>query len=379
MPDWLFSPEIGDYPPRNGSDAHPNQTELLESISDRQKAIHDESSTTVRRIFYALVGTCIFCVLTLAGTADSQIVVKGSNVTLPILNYPIGFLEFLIVGPVLLFGLWVYLHIFLGEVRLQNIPQHLKQPTLPNFSGWGARIVVLLTLYWMVPFTFIVFSWKAWPSSSGQLLYYVTIAVAVVSVLLQMRRCPGRWRAWGLPLLALMFVVVFIVADNATQARYLNLYKQNFENQDLERAGLYHADLTRANLRSVILLNADLTKARLFHADLRGANLRYTNLTRADLTRARLNEADLFRANLTRAHIIRAELAAAELIETNLEGANLKGADLSGADLSDARLTGAKLVGAKLTGARIEQAQLDGACGDKDTILPEGLKIRFCD
>ncbi|MGI9434707.1 MAG: pentapeptide repeat-containing protein [Geminicoccaceae bacterium] len=54
-------------------------------------------------------------------------------------------------------------------------------------------------------------------------------------------------------------------------------------------------------------------------------------------------------------------------------------ANLIGADLSEAFLTGADFSGAILGLARgVEQSQLDLACGDEDTGLPEGLTIPLC-
>jgi hypothetical protein len=48
--------------------------------------------------------------------------------------------------------------------------------------------------------------------------------------------------------------------------------------------------------------------------------------------------------------------------------------DLSLADLERANLIDADLRGAYLSGAKLTQEQLDEACGDANTKLPEGLK-----
>ncbi len=86
-------------------------------------------------------------------------------------------------------------------------------------------------------------------------------------------------------------------------------------------------------------------------------------------------------------------LSAARLSDAALRGVDLTGADLRGADLTGARLTafmprvllaGAKLDGADLSGAflpgveGLSQDQLDQACGDDGTTLPEGLEIKPC-
>ena len=59
------------------------------------------------------------------------------------------------------------------------------------------------------------------------------------------------------------------------------------------------------------------------------------------------------------------DLANVSIPEANLSYANLSGANLSGANLSGADLRG---------GGGLTQTQLDEACGDANTKLPEGFK-----
>jgi uncharacterized protein YjbI with pentapeptide repeats len=89
------------------------------------------------------------------------------------------------------------------------------------------------------------------------------------------------------------------------------------------------------------------------------------NLRGAHLSGANLSDAKLDGAKLDSAHLNGAELSNVHLFKANLSGANLSVATLSNADLSGANLSGA--VG-------LTQTQLDGACGDANTKLPEGLK-----
>ena len=64
----------------------------------------------------------------------------------------------------------------------------------------------------------------------------------------------------------------------------------------------------------------------------------------------------------------------ADLRRANLQGAKLYGANLQGAILFDARLRGTNLRYAR----GLTQEQLDSACGDAETKLPPGMKIRTC-
>jgi uncharacterized protein YjbI with pentapeptide repeats len=182
---------------------------------------------------------------------------------------------------------------------------------------------------------------------------------------------------------------------------------------DLRGADLRGAKLIRAKLSGAVLSDANLSGANLFDANLIVAYLGGTNLSGADLRGANLGDASLAHTNLGDASLSAANLSRAHLIGVNLSGANLDGANLSGADLSGTNLSGAKLIGADLAGAylggvteldagmkdigqgrilnganlsgadldfakNLTQTQLDQACGNADTKLPENLTIKPC-
>ncbi len=143
----------------------------------------------------------------------------------------------------------------------------------------------------------------------------------------------------------------------------------------LLRANLIGADLRDADLRDADLRGADLSgEAVLPRADLGGADLRKADLSDAFLRDADLRGADLREADLREAVLLRADLGGADLREAHLDEANFNTAYLSGADLGGAYLSGADLRGAR----ELYQEQLDEACGDDETKLPEGLTIPHC-
>jgi uncharacterized protein YjbI with pentapeptide repeats len=155
---------------------------------------------------------------------------------------------------------------------------------------------------------------------------------------------------------------------------------------DLAEVNIPGANLSGANLRGADLNSADLNSAYLSGANLSGANLLGANLTGANLTGAKLSRVDLTGADLTGANLGLADLNGAYLSGANLTGANLSGVNLRSADLSGANLRGvnlrganlsvAYLIGADLTGAKnLIQTQLNEACGNKETELPEGLGL----
>ena len=94
----------------------------------------------------------------------------------------------------------------------------------------------------------------------------------------------------------------------------------------------------------------------------------------ADLSRTDLQGADLVVANLQGANLGDANLQEANLYSAGLQEARLGSANLQGADLYHADLQGANLTGADLTKAKgLTREQLDEACGDDETNLPDDL------
>jgi uncharacterized protein YjbI with pentapeptide repeats len=163
-----------------------------------------------------------------------------------------------------------------------------------------------------------------------------------------------------------------------------DLAKANIPGANLSRANLRGADLNGAFLNSAYLSRADLTGANLIGANLTGANLTGASLSRVDLTGADLTATNLGLADLTGAYLSGANLTGANLSRTNLRSADLSGANLRGANLIGTNLSGAYPIGADLTGANLSganlrgakdliQTQLNKACGNNETELPEGL------
>ena len=103
---------------------------------------------------------------------------------------------------------------------------------------------------------------------------------------------------------------------------------------------------------------------------MKGSNLRHVIAFRAFLAKA-----DLRRANLYGGYLYGADLRLADLQDANLRESNLNLADVQSADFDDAKLQGADL--REATG--LKPQQLSGACGDEDTKLPPGIKIKDCD
>ncbi len=171
--------------------------------------------------------------------------------------------------------------------------------------------------------------------------------------------------------------------------RHADLRGADLTGADVQRADLRFANLARATLWRTNLETANLANSNLQEADFNTANLENSNVGSADLrgavlSYANLRGADLSNANLQRADLREANLKSADLSFANLEGAGLGLADMQGAKLIGAILKGADILGALLHGANLEvaegltQAQLDQACGNEETKLPNGLTVKGC-
>jgi uncharacterized protein YjbI with pentapeptide repeats len=97
-----------------------------------------------------------------------------------------------------------------------------------------------------------------------------------------------------------------------------------------------------------------------------------------------MNRSDFTEADLTGANMAKAELARVILIDAVVSGvsfgySNLSRANLTGTDLEDADLTGTYMFLTRIDGADLSRTngltadQLEIACGSADTRLPEGL------
>ncbi len=178
------------------------------------------------------------------------------------------------------------------------------------------------------------------------------------------------------------------------QKMRLNLKGVDLSHAVFDRTNLGSTDLMEANLSGATLTGANLARARLKAADLQGADLTKaqagrTNFAGANLTDAILSKAELPRSVFTGANLTDGDLSKAELGRAVMEDAKLIGTSFKYANISRVRFRGARMTGADLTGAYtllahfedtdlsetvgLEQDQLEIACGNEATKLPDGL------
>ncbi len=179
------------------------------------------------------------------------------------------------------------------------------------------------------------------------------------------------------------------------EKRRLNLSGEDLSNGVFLNTDFGRTDLKGARFVDAELSMADFAKARLAGADLSGANMVKTQGDRANFKQAKLMGVDMTKAEMSRTDFSGADFTGAVMVKAELGRAVLAGARLDRVDLSRAEIARAILKGASLAGSNLEDAytyltrfegtdlsqaegldqfQLDVACGDDDTVLPEGLE-----
>lgn len=124
-----------------------------------------------------------------------------------------------------------------------------------------------------------------------------------------------------------------------------------------------------ARMTNSVFNRADFSNAVLTRADASGSQFEAADFAGADLTLVRLVDA----------HCLRAQFDDATLRHADARGADLRGASFSGAVVTGASFDGANIAGADLRQAEgLTQAQLDQACGDGRTRVPQGMQVSRC-
>lgn len=187
---------------------------------------------------------------------------------------------------------------------------------------------------------------------------------------------------------------------NGMTLKNANFSGSLFNNSNLSGGKLDGSDLTEAHfkkallygvtgqqviMRGAVLEDATLTDAALSHSIMRQANLH-----RADISSGQFHNNDFRSANLISASAQASDFSHSNFNHARLDNADFSGAILNGAHFNGTRfgftnLTSASLIGANLSDADLTQsigltqAQLDGACGNMNTRLPDGLHLSYCE
>jgi hypothetical protein len=351
-------------------------------------ARHRALSDSVQNAMLMQLGLCLFTIVTILGTSDSALIVGDAKIKVPFANADMALGGFMIAIPLILIVVFIYLQIYLGMLsELERTPirdrdsNRLaaadKVPAVFNIDGRVPRAMADVALYWAVPATLAVLTWKVGFTDMIRPMWLLTVLVAAGVILIRIRREDGPRRGmrnafrWCTILVLLVSIPDHRVMEfliRPAQLEHADLEGKRLNFMQLKKARLADANLKQVQLRRADLRGADLSRANLDGANLHGAKLELASLREASMQGANLRGADLSRSSLQQANLQRANLEWTNMHLANLEGANLHGASLQGADLSFANLYLVR---------GLVQEQIDRACvaaGGRDPLLPTGLR-----
>ena len=148
----------------------------------------------------------------------------------------------------------------------------------------------------------------------------------------------------------------------------------------LDSANLEKATLLRASLAGASAEKANFGKVEAYRSDLSGLAGENASFASAELQRSRFIDARLKSADFQKAELGRAEFSGSVLANNSFALANLSRADFRGTtmegpvDFAGAFLFLTRFEGVDLGAATgLRQEQVDIACGDAATVLPQGL------
>jgi kumamolisin len=392
----------------------------VKSTFEELKSAKDISENA-QKLFIAMLAACFYSWLTIASTTDASLITDRASSPLPIIQVSIPIVNFFIVAPLLLTGVYFYFHFYLQKLweELGSLPaifpdgkalqtkadpwllsdlvrSHVAKlrsarPFLSYFQSWVSALLV----WWSVPITLLLFWLRYLPRHEIDItIFHCSIAAACIcggvfsyrlaaNTLRGVERQSFIWKRaliqpstyriiafWIVSALGL-FAVSFGAINGArtavsghdcwSQAKgpttWVPQTMQFFHISPFANIGAADLALKPANWAP----QDDLEKVQglvLYRADLRYADLKSAFLPVSILTEARLNGADLLAADLRQSQFMGAHLEGADLA-----GADLRDANLSGADLSRANLIGTNLEGANLKDADLKYADLSRANG----------------
>lgn len=183
------------------------------------------------------------------------------------------------------------------------------------------------------------------------------------------------WRECNKRLLMLGGSVLDGADLRGTDFTYTDLRGSSFNKANMEKA-----KLIRSSLASSQLQDSNMTKVEAYRSDFSDANAENARFDNAEMQRANFQNAKLVNTNFTKAELGRADFEGAMLTGTKFTMANLSRARFEGAtftgpiDFENAFLLLTRIEGLDLsTATGIDQKQIDIACGDAKTKLPQGL------
>jgi uncharacterized protein YjbI with pentapeptide repeats len=389
---------------------------LPETLTWSREREHVEQIVAIARpLYWVLLIVSVYSMSVLTSTDDISILTDTRIKFIPESAIGIPVSRFFTGLPIILFGFYIYLHLYLyrawrvlsyfPSVFQDGTPLHqavspwlpvalvrfyqLHGVRRPSPMALAQKWITIALVWWLPPTTLALF-WARYVVRhdwAATLLHVVLAAAAIWSAVVlyriavaTMRRdrnpfssTQGKLWSAGMALgISAFFLLLSLGSINTAHydvassspiawfGRILNLVGIR-NTAELAGADLQNANLSGADLRGANLVESNLENADLSNADLRRANLREAKLKAANLSYARLENATLWRVDLLDGNLSNADLRGAVLINANLWRADVRSADLTEATLNGARLAHAKFANANLRLADLSDTNLKGA------------------
>ena len=340
---------------------------------DRMLKVIDSASQHARMVYFLYLGFITYCAVTVWGTKDSQLVLEGDWVNLPILNIQVPLDSFFIIAPIIAILLYGYFMMYLCRLStlvdgyenylgdeydskelfpwLINIARE-KEGGISGFLQW---LMIGFSLWLTLPITLVIFVWKfvkKHKDPEQQLL--ILLAFFSILIVIWFWNKFEKRKSEELIIFVLAPVLIYIYAClvftiipqiNDGICKRANIEKTNefLVNVPAKDFGQYWLNLDNVNLNGADLSGSYLMRTNFKNAKLKGTMLNQTNLQGANLEGSNLEEADLEGTNLSSFRLEKSDGSVVN-INTNLIGANLKDANLKDANLKDANLLGVKVL-----------------------------------
>jgi len=375
-------------------------------------------SQNARGTWFSLILVLLFSVIAVAGVDDKDFFVFGAGLSLPVIGYTVPVVSFFYAAPVIVLGLYAYLHLYLlnlwhllGELPCE-LPdgRQLEDAVYPWIATsavislkrkkhhrpftWLTRLVVfllvwaaapgaLLYIWWrsVVPHDLLLTSW-AGVLAGAALIGGMQSLWACLTAITPAKKTRPLWpfesgqalKVGMITLAVLILIVGELRSKGSIETQWGPLGSDDF---------LYSAQLYRVELveRPSDWLSHDeafekfkvkySNKARIdlrkpdqdadWITDAKEAFLQERTGKIDSLKQRSLRGIDLRKADLRQAFVAGADLTGANLSGADLNSAIMEQTELNGADLRFARLNDAALSYAELNGAELHGALLNGA------------------
>lgn len=384
-----------------------------------------EISKNARTSWFGLIFILLFCGVALLDVQDRDFFEYGAATQLPLLGVNVPVVGFFVTAPLLLLGLYIYLHIYLAKLWLElgkapaqpkgidldravfpwliaDAALRLRDDVPKRAFGWLTWLASLCLGWLFGPVIIGAFWVRSWPYHHEILTLYLGALLLVAlwvgwdswTARRQMvqghalRSARYRWPV-GLTLGAVLTVMGWEATEGGWLSRLPEPVKKRVESYYAawflpkgsqasftidDMTFLYPAKLAGANLVEMPPGWMGRDRALREYRRKHGAAHKREADENPDIPpleeefeeqrreqRAALNAKSFARADLRKADLAGAFLAGADLRRARLEGASLWQARLEGANLFWARLEGADLRWARLEGANLLLARLEGA------------------